>query len=127
MVNQSVTNSNTAAVVGAPGTAGGTVVQFTQSELAELRAITRLGLVEYDLTYFQMTAYLALDGRSPAHQKRMQDLGGHLMAGYDIAHDRVMSNARQAVIDNRPEVIVHTVTKYVDPPRKSLFQRFSRG
>jgi hypothetical protein len=127
MVNHTITNRNTAEVVGAPGTAGGAVVQHTQLQLAELRAITRLGLVEYDLTYFQMTAYLEMGGRSPAHQKRMQDLGGHLMAGYDVAHDRVMSNARQDVTNNRPEVIVRTVTKYVDPPRKSLFQRFSRG
>jgi hypothetical protein len=127
MSNHTITNRNTAEVVVAPGTAGGAVVQHTQAQLAQLRAINRLGLVEYDLTYFQMNAYLELEGRSPAHQKRMQDLGGHLMAGYDVAHDRVIRGARQDVIDNRPEVIVRTVTKYVEPPRKSLFQRFSRG
>jgi hypothetical protein len=128
MADHSVTRRQPADVVLQPA-AGGTVAQRTQSQLAELRAITRLGLVEYDLTYFQVSAYLELNrtGRSPAHQKRMQDLGGHLMAGYDIAHDRVMSNARQDVTNNRPEVIVQTVTKYVAPPRKSLFQRLSRG
>jgi hypothetical protein len=57
----------------------------------------------------------------------MHDFGGHLMAGYDVAHDRVIKNAWQDVINDRPEVIVETVTKYVDPPRKSLSQRLFGG
>jgi hypothetical protein len=49
------------------------------------------------------------------------------MAGYDLAHDRVIHNAWQDVINNRPEVIVHTVTTYVAPARKSLLQRVFGG
>ena len=126
MADQLLTRKQPADIVQQQG-ASWTVAQHTQAQLAQLRAITRLGLVEYDLTQFQVRAYLALGGRSPDHQKRMQDLGGHVMAGYDVAHDRVMKNAWQDMINNRPEVIIHTVTKYVDPPRKPLLQRVFGG
>jgi hypothetical protein len=56
MSNHTITNRNTAEVVVAPGTAGGAVVQHAQAQLAQLRGITRLGLVEYDLTQFQVRA-----------------------------------------------------------------------
>jgi hypothetical protein len=78
MANQSVTGRQPAEVIAQQG-ASGTVAQLTESKLAQLRAITRLGIVEYDLTQFQVRAYLALPGRGPDHQKRLQDLGGHLM------------------------------------------------
>jgi hypothetical protein len=127
MADQSINRRQPAEVVVQQGAAHGAAAQHTQSQLAQLRTITRLGLVEYDLTCFQVSGYLGIAGRSPAHQRRLQDLAGHLMAGYDVAHDRVIKNAWQDVINDRPEVIVETVTKYVDQPRKPLLQRIIGG
>ncbi len=127
MVNQTITNSSDQEVVVEQGTPGSVVYQLTQSQLAQLRAIARLSLVEHDLTIFQLNAYLALPGRSPGHQRRLQDVAGYLLAGYAVAHDRVIRNAWDDVSNNRPEVIVHTVTKYVEPPRKPFFQRVLGG
>ena len=123
MPDQPFTNRTAAEVVVEQGTPGSVVQQLTEAKLAQLRALKRLGLVEYDLMYYQVTAYLALPGRSPTHQRRMEDLGGHLMNGYDVAFDRVLRDAEQDILNNRPEVVVRTVTKYTDPPRKPFVQR----
>jgi hypothetical protein len=63
MPDHSIHQRQAAEVVGEQGAGDSFVQQSTQSKLAQLRAITRLGLVEYDLTQFQVRAYLAIEGR----------------------------------------------------------------
>ncbi len=122
MADQPITRKQPTEVVLQQG-ASGTVAQHTQSQLAQLRTVARIGLVEYDLTYHQLKGYLDLPGRSPAHDKWLQDKAAHLLTGYERAHDVVVQIAWQDIIKNRPEAIVRTV--YVEPPPKSLLNRLT--
>jgi hypothetical protein len=122
MADQQLTRKQPTEVVLQQG-ASGAVAQHTQSQLQEIRTVTRIGLAEYDLTYHQLQAYLALDGRDAHHQQWLQDKAAHLMYGYERAHDGVVQTAWQDIIKNRPEAIVRTV--YVEQPPKSLLRRLS--
>jgi hypothetical protein len=122
MADQPITRKQPTDVVLQQG-ASGTVAQHTQSQLQQIRTVTRIGLTEYDLTYHQLKAYLALGGRDAHHQQWLQDKAVHLMYGYERAHDVVVQMACQDIIKNRPEAIVRTV--YVEQPRKSLLRRLS--
>jgi hypothetical protein len=122
MADQSISRKQPTDVVLQQG-ASGAVAQHTQSQLAQIRTITRIGLAEYDLTYHLLKAYVALGGRDAHHQKWLQDKEAHLLYGYERAHDVVVRMAWQDIVQNRPEAIVRTV--YVEQPRKPLLHRLS--
>jgi hypothetical protein len=122
MADQLITRKQPTDVVLQQG-ASGTVAQHTQTQLAQIRSVARIGLAEYDLTYHQLKAYLELGGRDAHHQQWLQDKGAYLLAGYERAHSVVVRMAWEDIMKNRPEAIVRTV--YVEQPRKPLLHRLS--
>jgi hypothetical protein len=122
MADQPITRKQPTEVVLQQG-ASGTVAQHTQSQLAQIRTVARIGQAEADLTYHQLKAYLALEGRDEYAQQWLQDKTAHLLAGYERAHNVVVGMAWEDIIKNRPEAIVRTV--YVEQPPKSLLHRLT--
>jgi hypothetical protein len=120
MADQPITRKQPTEVVLQQG-ANGTVAQHTQSQLAQIRTVTRIALAESDLTYHQLKAYLALEGRDEHHQQWLQDKAAHLLAGYERANNVVVQMAWQDIIKNRPEAIMRTI--YVEQPPKPLLHR----
>ena len=72
MQDQPITRRQPAEVVVQQGTANGATAQHTQSQLAQFRTVARIGLAEADLTYLQLQAYLALEGRDEHHEQWLQ-------------------------------------------------------
>jgi hypothetical protein len=122
MQNQSITRKQPTDVVLQQG-ANGAVVQHALSQLEQLRRVARIAQAEADLTYVQLQAYLALEGRDEYLQQWLQDTSAYLLAGYQRAHNVVVHMAWEDIIKNRPEAIVRTV--YVEPPSKSLLHRLT--
>jgi hypothetical protein len=122
MQDQSITRKQPTGVVLQQG-ANGAVAQHAQAQLAQLRTVARIAQAEADLTYLQLQAYLALEGRDEYLQQWLQDTSAYLLAGYQRAHNVVVRMAWDDIIKNRPEAIVRTI--YVEPPPKSLLHRLT--
>ncbi len=75
MQDQSITRKQPTDVVLQQG-ASGTVAQHAQAQLAQLRTVARIAQAEADLTYLQLQAYLALEGRDEYLQQWLQDTFG---------------------------------------------------
>jgi hypothetical protein len=127
MPEQAITKRQTGEVVVTQQAIGGVVSRHTQAKLAEARSVIGAGAMAYDETYRQVEAYVGQGGRSPGHQKYLQERTGYLMVIHDLAVDKIVRRALDDIIAERPQVITRTRTVYVPEPRKSLFGFLTGG
>jgi hypothetical protein len=119
MANQSLARRQSTEVVVQQHTPG-KIVARTQSQLQELRSVAVTTAVEYDKTRYELEAIVTRPGRSPGHQRYMEERTAYLQSIYDGAVQQVVTRAVRDIINEAPTEIVRTV--YVPEPRKSLFQ-----
>jgi hypothetical protein len=74
----------------------GRVVERTQTQLQEVQGVILTAAVEYDTTRRELEAIVGREGRSPGHQRYVEERTGALVGIYDSAVQNVV---RQAVHD----------------------------
>jgi hypothetical protein len=119
MANQSLARRQSTEVVVQQHTPG-QIVQRTQTQLQEIRGVITTTVVEYDRTRYEVEAIVSRSGRSPGHQRYVEERAASLMSIYDGAVNAVVRNAVQSIITEAPTEIVRTI--YVPEPRRSWFR-----
>jgi hypothetical protein len=127
MPEQTLTKRQTGEIVAPNQGNRGVVPRHTQAKLAEVRSVIAAGVMAYDETYRQVEAYVDQGGRSPGHQKYIQERTSYLLVNHDLAVDKIVRRALEDIIAERLQVITRTRTVYVPEPRKSLFGFLTGG
>jgi hypothetical protein len=127
MPDQAIIQRQTGELVAPQPESGGVVSRHSHSKLGEIRSVIGAGTMSYDETYRQVEAYVAQPGRSPAHQKYLQDRAAYLLVTHDLAVAKVVNRAIEDIIANRPQVVTRTRTVYVPEPRKPWYQFLTGG
>jgi hypothetical protein len=115
MANQSLTRRQSTEVVVQQHTPG-QIIQRTQAKAQEIRGVITTAAVEYDKTYSAVEAIVRADGRSPGHQRYVEERCASLMSIHDRAVNAVVQAGVRDIIAEAPTEIVRTV--YVPEPRK---------
>lgn len=119
MPNQSLARRQSTEVVVQQHTPG-QVVQRTERQLQEIRGVITTAVVEYDRTRYEVGAIVEKGGRSPGHQRYLEERAANLMSIYDGAVNAVVRNAVNTIVTEAPTEIVRTI--YVPEPRRSWFR-----
>ncbi len=119
MANQSLARRQSTEVVVQQHTPG-QVVQRTQTQLAEIQGVITTATVAYDETRYKVEAIVSKGGRSPGHQRYVEERAASLMSIYDGAVKTVVGNAVHTIIAEAPTEIVRTIS--VPEPRKPWFR-----
>jgi hypothetical protein len=115
MSNQPLTRRQPTEVVVQQHTPG-QIVQRTQAKAQEIRGVITTAAVEQDKTYSVMEAIVRAGGRSPGHQRYVEERCASLISIHDRALNAVVQTAVRDIIAEAPTEIVRTV--YVPEPRK---------
>ena len=124
MSNQSLARRQTSEVVVQQHTPG-KAVQRTQAKAQEIRGVVTTAAVEYDTSRRELEAIVTRPGRSPGHQRYVEERTPYLQSVYDRAVEQVVTGAVRDIFNETPTEIVRTV--YVPEPRRSLFQALRGG
>jgi hypothetical protein len=118
MANQSLARRQSTEVV--QQHTPGQVVARTRAKVQEISGVVTTTAVESDRTRGAFEAIVTRPGRSPGHQRYIEERSAYLLYVYDRAVDQVVTGAVRDIINEAPTEIVRTV--YVPEPRRSLFQ-----
>jgi hypothetical protein len=66
------------------------LVQHAQAQVDTVRSLIGMGIVEYDLMYSQLKAYVERPGRSPDQQKYITGRAAALLNTHNIAVDTII-------------------------------------
>jgi hypothetical protein len=119
MANQSLARRQTSEVVVQQHTPG-QIAQRVQAQSQEIRDVISTAALAYDETYRDLEAIAARGGRSPGHQRYVEERLGYLAHVYDGAMQTVVHTAVRDIILEAPTEIVRTI--YVQEPRRSWYQ-----
>jgi hypothetical protein len=122
MANQSLARRQTSEVVVKQHTPG-QVVQRTQAQLQEIGGVITTAAVEYDTTRRELEGIVGRGGRSPGHQRYVEERTANLQNIYDRAVVSVVQTNINTILMEGPTEIVRTI--YVEPPRQSLLKRLT--
>jgi hypothetical protein len=121
MANQSIARRQTTDIV-LPQDTSQELIQHTQAQLDTVRSLVGMGIVEYDLMYSQLKAYVERGGRSWDHQKYILERAGALLSIHNIAVDTTIRRGISDTLDNRFIKEVE-VTRIVEVPRQGILPR----
>jgi hypothetical protein len=119
MAKQSLARRQTSEVVVQQHTPG-QIVQRVERQLNEVQGVLVTAAASYDETYSNVEAIAARGGRSPGHQRYVDERLGYLLHVYDGAMQSVVHTAVRDIIAEAPTEIVRTI--YVQEPRRSWYQ-----
>jgi hypothetical protein len=119
MPNQSLARRQPTEVVVQQHTPG-QIIHRTERQLQEITGVITTAAVEHDRTRYEVEAIVTKGGRSPGHQRYVEERAASLMSIYDGAVTTVVRKAVETIVTEAPTEIVRTV--YVPEPRRSWFR-----
>jgi hypothetical protein len=122
MANQSLARRQTSEVVVKQHTPG-QITQRVQAQSQMVRDVISTAALAYDETYRDLEAIATRGGRSPGHQRYVEERLGNLLYVYDGAMRSVVHTAVRDIISEAPTEIVRTI--YVQEPRRPWYQALS--
>jgi hypothetical protein len=117
MANQSLARRQTSEVVVQQRTPG-SIVQQTAAKLQEAHGVVVTAVVVHDEVYRDLNAIVRQGGRSPGHQRYVEERTAALLHSFDYTAGIVVRDALSNIAYSRPTEIVRTQYIPVPEPRR---------